>query len=134
MLPASIEMQMLFCTMVLGLVQLTVAAFAAIAERGFKWTFGPRDVPAAPLGRVAGRLDRAWWNYLETFPIFAAAVLLCEVAGRHTAASAAGAQIFFWARVLYVPVYALGAPVLRTLVWTFCLLGIVMVLMAFWPG
>jgi uncharacterized MAPEG superfamily protein len=130
----SVEMRMLACAIVLGLVQLTLAAFAAIYERGFSWVFGPRDEPAKPLGKVAGRLDRAYWNFLETFAFFAAAVLMAEALGRHTEWSGPGAQLYVAARALYVPAYVLGIPVLRTFIWTLALLGIVLVLMATWPG
>ena len=39
---------------------------------------GPRDAPVKPLGPLAGRLDRAFKNLMETFPLFAAAVLLAH--------------------------------------------------------
>jgi uncharacterized MAPEG superfamily protein len=45
-----------------------------------------------------------------------------------------GAQLYFWARIAFVPVYALGIPVVRTLVWTVSLVGIVLVLQAGWLG
>jgi uncharacterized MAPEG superfamily protein len=41
-----------------------------------------------------------------------------------------GAQLYFWARVVYVPVYAAGIPVARTIVWTASIVGLVMVLLA----
>jgi uncharacterized MAPEG superfamily protein len=40
-----------------------------------------------------------------------------------------GSQIYFYARVLYLPLYVAGIPVVRTLVWTAASLGIVMVLL-----
>jgi uncharacterized MAPEG superfamily protein len=39
-----------------------------------------------------------------------------------------GAQLYFWARVAYVPVYASGIPFARTAVWTVSIIGLVMVL------
>ena len=50
--------------------------------------------------------------------------------GKSNATSALGAQLYFWARVAYVPLYAAGVPYLRTLVWTISLIGLVMVLAA----
>jgi uncharacterized MAPEG superfamily protein len=41
-----------------------------------------------------------------------------------------GAQIYFWARLIYVPVYAAGIPVVRTLIWAVSIAGLVMVLLA----
>jgi uncharacterized MAPEG superfamily protein len=61
-------------------------------------------------------------------------VLLAQALGKHSAHSALGAQLYFWLRVVYVPVYALGIPGLRTLVWLGSFVGIVMVLTAIYPG
>ena len=71
-------------------------------------------------------------NFLETFPIFAVAVLIAAALNRHTAMTVLGAQLYFWARVAFVPVYALGVPVVRTLVWAVSLVGIVLVLQVGW--
>ena len=59
-------------------------AWAAVAARGqqdLKWAAGPRDEPM-PLSGVAARLDRAFKNFMETFPFFAAAVLTAYLAGK----------------------------------------------------
>jgi uncharacterized MAPEG superfamily protein len=130
----SYEMQILFCAILLGLVQLVLAATALTLVRGFAWALGPRDEPGKALGKAAGRLERAFKNFLETFVFFAAAVLLANALGKHTNTSALGAQIYIWARLIYVPVYLAGVPVLRTLIWAASLVGIVMVLLASWPG
>ena len=79
-------------------------------------------------------LERALRNFLETFAFFAAAVLMVQVLNKHSASSAMGAQLFFWARLAYVPAYALGIPWLRTLIWAVSLVGIIFVLRALWPG
>ena len=65
---------------------------------------------------------------METFPFFAAAVLACHAAGRERAVSAWGAELYFWSRIAYVPLYAFGVPYLRTLVWTVSLAGLCAVL------
>ena len=75
---------------------------------------------------LPGRLDRARANLMETFAFFAAAVLAGYLLQRHTAMTALGAQLYFWARLVYVPIYALGIPYLRTLIWTVSVVGIVM--------
>jgi uncharacterized MAPEG superfamily protein len=41
-----------------------------------------------------------------------------------------GAQLYFWARVAYVPLYAFGVTYVRTLAWTVATLGIVLVLLS----
>ena len=89
-----------------------------------------RDLPAPPVSRLAARMLRAFGNFRETFVYFAVAVLVVTVLGKANASSALGAQIYFWARVLYVPVYAAGIPGLRTLIWAVSIAGLVMVLLA----
>jgi uncharacterized MAPEG superfamily protein len=130
----SAELQMLFCAIALGIVQMLIAVLATVAARGLPWAAGPRDEPGAALGKIAGRLDRAYRNFLETFPFFAAAVLLVHALDKSTSTSALGAQVYVWARLLYVPAYVLGVPFVRTLIWAASLAGIVMVMTAFWPG
>ncbi|MBV8977656.1 MAG: MAPEG family protein [Alphaproteobacteria bacterium] len=125
---------MLFCAIALGLVQLLLAVLASLGARGMPWALGPRDDPGAGLGNIGGRLDRAFRNFLETFGFFAAAVLLAHALDRSNAHSALGAQIYVWARLLYVPAYVIAIPFLRTLIWAASLAGIVMVLSAIWPG
>jgi uncharacterized MAPEG superfamily protein len=131
---SSMELQILFCAILLGLVQLLLAVLASVGARGMPWALGPRDEPGAPIGRFGGRLERAYRNFLETFVFFAAAVLLAHALGKSTANSVLGAQIYIWARLLYVPAYVFAIPFLRTLIWTAGLVGILMVLSAIWPG
>lgn len=125
-----IEFGMLVLAVALGLVQLLLAVVFAIKERGLGWAFGPRDQALPPLAGVAGRLDRGYYNFLETFPLFAAAILLAGAMDRHNDMTAWGAQLYFWARVAYVPIYMVGVPVVRTLVWSASMAGIVMILVA----
>ncbi|CEM57649.1 MAPEG family protein [Xanthomonas campestris] len=121
----SIELQMLGWAMVLCLVQLLAASTSMTAQRGTKWNASARDGETKPLTGVAARLDRAFRNFLETFAIFAAAVLAVTVAGRTNAETALGVQLYLWARVAYVPVYALGIPYLRSAIWVVSFWGIV---------
>jgi uncharacterized MAPEG superfamily protein len=92
------------------------------------WGVGARDGTPPAVSDTAQRTERAFRNFLETFGFFAAAVLLLQVTGRFTEQSALGAQIYFWARVAYVPAYAFGIPYLRTVVWAVSIVGIVLVL------
>ena len=101
------ELQILACAVGWGLIQIALAATLAVQQRGFDWAVGPRDT-AVPLTGIAGRVNRASANFLETFPFFAAAVLAVAVTQRGNATSALGAQIYLWARIVYLPVYAFG--------------------------
>lgn len=128
----SVEMQMLWLSIALGLVQVVLPVLFAMGR--LSWAIGPRDEAGPSSTRIGARLERALTNFLETFVFFAAAVLLLQVMGKHTATSALGAQLYFWARLAYVPTYAAGIPVLRTLVWAVSLVGIVLVFLAAHPG
>ena len=130
----STEMQMLFCAIALGIVQLLIAVLASVGGRGMPWALGPRDEARAPLGKFGGRLERAYANFLETFPFFAAAVLLAHALDKSTPHAVLGAQVYVWARLLYIPAYVIGIPFLRTLIWIAGLVGILMVMSAIWPG
>ncbi|GFZ94647.1 MAPEG family protein [Dyella caseinilytica] len=124
----TVEMQMLVWSVVLGLVQLAIATTATLAQCGLGWMASPRDGTPVVLTGMTGRLDRANANFLATFVFFAALVLADHLLQRHTAMTVLGAQLYFWARLVYVPVYALGIPYLRTLIWTASIVGIVLLL------
>jgi uncharacterized MAPEG superfamily protein len=125
----SVELWSLFAAMVLGLVHLTAASFTFKAQVGNRYTVGARDEDLRPTG-VAGRLDRAQRNFLETFAIFAAAVLLLSHLGQEDRLSALGSVLYVGGRVVFLPLYAIGAPWLRTFSWNIATLGLVMVMAA----
>ncbi len=126
----STELQYLLWSAALGLVQLIVAATLATREQGMAYNMSPRDAAAPPVSVLTARLLRAFANFRETFVFFAVAVLAVTLLGKGNAASALGAQLYFWARLIYVPVYAAGIPVARTLIWILSIVGIVLVLLA----
>ncbi|MDE2271878.1 MAG: MAPEG family protein [Xanthomonadaceae bacterium] len=125
-----IELRILGWAVVLGLVHVLVAAGLGTRERGLPWNVGNRDCAAPPLGQHAARAERASRNFLETFAFFAAATLAVVLAHRESAQTAIGAQIYLWARVAYLPVYVIGIPYLRTLIWAASLWGILQMLEA----
>ena len=126
----SIEIQMLCWSVVLGLAQLVLATSMAAKDQGLPYNLTPRDLPPPPVTAVTARLQRAFGNFRETFVYFAVAVLVVSLLNKTNAHTALGAQLYFWARVVYVPVYAAGVPVARTLVWAASIFGLVTVLLA----
>lgn len=128
------ELQMLAWSIVLGLVYVLVTASASAMLRGGRWAAGSRDETVAPLSGVPGRLERAQRNFLETFAFFAAAVLALAVLDRHSHGTELGAQLYFWGRVAYLPLYASGIYLVRSLAWAVSLAGIVMLLGALLQG
>ena len=124
----TIDLKMLGWSVFLGLAHVVIAASLATRQRGLQWNAGNRDGAAASLTGVAARAARASANFLETFPYFAAAVLAVATAGRNTPHTALGAELYFAARVLYLPIYLVGIPYVRTLVWVVSLWGLLQVL------
>lgn len=124
----STELRYLALSIVLGFAQILASSHAASIQRGYRWTASARDGILPPLAGVAGRLERCLRNFCETFPLFLGAVLLAHLAGRFDATTTLGARLYFWARVAYVPLYALGVPLVRSLVWNVAAVGIAVIL------
>ncbi|PZU59198.1 MAG: hypothetical protein DI552_06130 [Brevundimonas sp.] len=124
------ELTYLALTLILALVQVFLPAGARTVEFGSKWNAGPRDQTPAAKTPLTGRLERAQANLYETLPLFIGAVLIAHVAGRNGVLTAWGTALYFWARVVYVPLYAFGVPYVRSLAWTVSFAGLVMILAA----
>lgn len=126
----TVELTYLALTLVLALVQILAAGGARTAELGVKWNAGPRDGTPAPPGPLAGRLIRAQANLFETLPLFIAAVLAAQVAGETGTLTRLGVQLYFFGRLAYVPIYALGIPYLRSAVWGVATVGLILIIAA----
>ena len=126
----STELMILGWALVLALVQIALAGALRTAETGLAYNMGPRDAPAPPVRPITARVQRAQANLFETLPVFAVAVLIAHVAGRESELTLWGSYAYIAARVLFVPLYAFGVPVLRSLVWGVSVAGIVMILVA----
>src|SRR5262245_38885813 len=103
---------------ILTLVMLLVASAycsKAWTPSGMEIAFGNR-ASVAPTYAIAGRADRAARNMLEGMVRFLAVLLAAQLAGKG-AQAATGASVFFWARLVYWPVYMAGIVYLRTAVW-----------------
>lgn len=122
------ELTILGWTLVLALVQIMLTAALRTGETGLVYNMGPRDEPAKPMRPMTARVQRAQNNLFETLPLFVAAVLIAHVAGRSSDMTLLGAQIYLGARVLYVPLYAFGVPLVRSLAWAAAMAGLVMII------
>jgi uncharacterized MAPEG superfamily protein len=126
----TIELWILASSIVLGLVQIVASSHAASLQRGYRWAASERDGEAAPLVGVAARLERALRNFGETFPLFASAVIVAHLAGKHGRLTVAGAEMYLGGRIVYVVLYGLGVPLVRSLIWNVATIGIVLILAA----
>lgn len=113
---------------VLALVHIFAAVRVKTRQYGTKWNVGARDEPLAEPQPIVGRLARAQANFYETFPIYAAAALIVSAAHLTNRWTATGALLWLGARLVYLPLYAMGVPYLRTAVWLASLVGIALVL------
>ncbi len=126
-----IELWLLVASIVLGIVHLIATSHLISWQRGYLWTAGNREEDVPPLRGLANRVDQATTNFLETFPFFAAAVLLARVTGHHSSLTVIGAHLYFWGRVGYLLAAAAGYGLLRSaLCWNTALAGIVLLLIA----
>ncbi|MBM3621399.1 MAG: hypothetical protein FJX20_12000 [Alphaproteobacteria bacterium] len=120
------ELYALLAAVLLGLVHLSAASFSFKAQVGNRYTVGPRDEELRPTG-VAARLHRANLNFLETFPYFAACALIVRLLDASGTLSLLGCGLYLAGRLVFLPLYALGVPWLRTFSWNIATLGLVLV-------
>ncbi|WP_415404232.1 MAPEG family protein [Tateyamaria sp. SN3-11] len=121
------------------LIYLTYATLLLIAHvliqatlsdlsKGIGWALGSQDEKREQ-NAIAARVERALANYLAYFPAFAAIALALTVTNLNTETTAIGAAIWFWARVAYVPAYASGIPLVRSVAWIVSMVGLVMMVL-----
>lgn len=123
------ELTYLAWSVILLVVHIAVQGIAKDLKVDVRWALGPQD-EQPDTGIMAGRAKRALQNFLETYPAFVALALLIVATGQSTSLTAAGAALWFWGRVAYLPAYLSGIPVVRSLTWFVAVIGL---LMMAWP-
>jgi uncharacterized MAPEG superfamily protein len=123
----TMELVLLLASVVLGIAQIIVLSHLQSLQRGYRWTAGSREQCVAPLIGLAGRAERALNNYLETFPLFAAAVLVAAMTNTHDWLTLWGTHFYFWGRIGYAMLYWANLSLARSLVWNVPTLGILMI-------
>src|SRR6476469_6568684 len=125
-----IELKILALGALLLFIHIFLATRFKTAQYGRQWNVGARDETLPEPNPVSGRLMRAQANFEETFPIAIVALLGVVIAGKTSQWTAACGWIWLGARIVYLPRYWAGIPVIRTIVWTIALIGLAMVT---WP-
>ena len=120
------DLKLLVWAVALTLVQAVISAIGAQLQVGLPMLAGNRE-NMPPLTGWADRAARAHRNMLENLVLFVALVLVAQVTGKANAMTAMGAELFFWARLVYVPVFLAGIPWVRTGVWAVSILGLVLI-------
>ena len=114
-------------------IEMTLLTFAAIMLAPFlrhrEWTLeglqsGLSNRQALPEETpLGGRAERTAKNTIEALLLFTPLALVAHLAGRD-ADVLLGANIFFWARVAYIPIYLFGIIYVRSIVWGIGLFGL----------
>ena len=120
------DLKYLLFSVILTFGQMLVAATGANRAVGLPTLAGNRESLPEIRG-WAGRARRAHLNMVENMVLFAALVLIAAVGGKANAMTAAGAAIFFWARLGYALVYLIGIPWLRTVLWFASVIGMAII-------
>ena len=123
-----VELRILALGALLLFVHLFTATRFKTAQYGRKWNVGARDEALPEANVMTGRTARAQANFLETFPIAIVALLGVVIANRTSASTALGGWIWLGARLVYLPLYAFGVPVVRTLAFAVSLVGLAFVI------
>lgn len=124
---ASTEIAVLAWSVILLILHVVVQATVSARDTGAPYALGARDEPR-DVSTLAHRLTRTLRNFLETYPAFVALALALAVTGKHGGLGATGALVWFWARVVYVPLYAAGTKGVRTAAWAVSMIGLVLML------
>ncbi len=124
-------LQIVVCMTALTFISIMLGAFLRNREwtlEGMKAGLSNRDnLPqATPLG---ARAEKAAANTKENFLLFIALAGVAHASGASDQALF-GAQIFFWARIAYLPIYLLGITYVRSAVWGVGVAGLVLMLLA----
>jgi len=123
------EIKVLALAGLLQVVQYVLMAVPANIQLGTRYTAGPRDEQKTMTG-VGGRLKRALDNHFEGLILFTLAVVVVTLGGQSTALTEACAWIYLGARVLFIPAYASGVFLLRSLIWSVGFGAVVVMLVA----
>lgn len=111
-----VEIKVLGFAALLQFVQYVLMAVPVNMELGPKYTGGNRDVEMRASG-IAGRFKRALDNHFEGLILFAIAVVVVVLGDAGSAITANCAWAYLGARILYVPAYASGVFLIRSLIW-----------------
>ncbi len=120
------DLKFLVWAAALTLAQSLIAVLGAMQHVSVATLAGNRE-NLPPLTGWAGRATNAHRNMLENLILFASLVLVAQAAGKANATTALGSALFFWARLIYVPIYMIGVPWVRTAVWGVSVAGLVLI-------
>ena len=98
------------------MITILMQVLGSMRQLSLGYLMSARDDPREA-GRVTARIKRALDNSIVAMALFAPAVLILTVLDRNNDTTLVAAEVFLIARIIYLPVYALGVPAIRTLAW-----------------
>ncbi len=120
------ELLLLAAAVIVGLVQLVWATIATRGRGDMKWAAGPRDEPM-PVTGGAGRLERSFRNFMETFPLHAAVVIVAYLTAKLGDLTLWGGALYVIGRAFHPIFYLVAIPYMRTVAWVVAFSGTVLV-------
>jgi uncharacterized MAPEG superfamily protein len=94
---------------------------------------GPRVIEKRRCLRLKALLlgsTKASINFLETFPFFAALVIVAHLSERDGGLTLWGARLYFWGRMIYAVASAAGFSIVRSMIWNVAVAGIILFIVA----
>lgn len=120
-----LEVTYLIWSAALAFVYMNVQAGLYRRQIGLKEANNTRDNEPEP-DLYAGRAARALRNFLETYAVFIALAAASALIDKSNGLTQWGAHLYFWGRVIYLPLYVFGISPLRSYVWSVSLLGLIL--------
>jgi uncharacterized MAPEG superfamily protein len=111
-----VEIQILGYAALLQFAQFLLMAVPVNLQLGPGYILNNRDEQQQPTG-IPGRLMRAYDNHYEGLILFAIVVVVVVLGDAGSAQTESYAWTYLAARVLYVPAYASGIFMVRSLIW-----------------
>lgn len=112
--------------LIVYVVGLFLPPLFLVGRIGVSGYLGSRDDEPVP-SDMHGRANRASRNFTESLaPFLGLAILAMVVDGADMDSAMFGAQIFVIARIVYIPLYLLGVPVIRSGAWIAGFVGLIL--------
>jgi len=119
------ELQAVVWTTVMLVALIGFQGALVPVNQGFGWGLGSRD-EAREKTALQARTARTVANHIEGMLVFVPLALVAAMTGISSTLTIWGAGLYLLGRVLFAPMYLLGVPYLRTVVWSVSLIGILM--------
>ena len=123
----TVDLWMLVASTMLFFLIYATQGFAIFQLTGLAGAVGGRDDMPVATG-WKGRINRTVDNHSDNLIVFATLVMVAHVSQQANEITAAGALVFFVARLVHAACYIADVAWVRTLAWIACVAGMAMIL------